>query len=61
MGTMSVRPTHESAKTPAAPRRGEVRAPQDDEKARRAHKERVRASLGWALDEYADTLAKLAK
>jgi hypothetical protein len=25
------------------------------------HKERVRASLSWALNEYADTLEKLAK
>ncbi len=27
----------------------------------RTHKERVRASLAWALEEHADTLAKLAK
>lgn len=27
----------------------------------RSHKSRFRASLAWALDEYSETLAKLAK
>ncbi len=29
--------------------------------AREGHKERIRASLEWALEEFAGTLAKLAK
>jgi len=36
-------------------------ATSDDDERRRTYRERVRASTAWALDEYAATLAKLAK
>jgi len=42
-----------------ATREVDVRRPKDEQ--RRVHRERVRASLAWALHEYRATLAKLAK
>jgi hypothetical protein len=47
------------APSASAAREGDVRSP-DGEQTRR-HRERVHASMTWALDEYATTLAKLAK
>lgn len=41
--------------------RGEARPAEESGRALRTHRERVRVSLAWALDEYAVTLAKLAK
>jgi len=35
--------------------------PADDDERRRTYRDRVRASTALALDEYAATLAKLAK
>jgi hypothetical protein len=46
---------------PATPAAGEVRHDVSADERRRSHKERFRASLAWALDEYATTLEKLAK
>jgi hypothetical protein len=58
---MASTPSHPlPAIAPASPREGQVRGPKD-ELDRRPHQERVRASMEWALDEYATTLAKLAK
>ncbi|HWL87104.1 MAG TPA: hypothetical protein VNO21_14970 [Polyangiaceae bacterium] len=58
MASMPVHPSNESAPTSA--RQDDVRRPSDDQ-VHRSHRERVRASMAWALDEYAPTLAKLAK
>jgi|CZKU01.1.fsa_nt_gi hypothetical protein len=40
---------------------GEPSIPLDEVERRISHKSRFRASLSWALDAYAGTLAKLAK
>jgi len=58
MASMPLHPTHEPA--PSSTHQGDVRRPNDDQ-VHRSHRERVRASMVWALDEYAPTLAKLAK
>ena len=59
---MASTPAHPlPASAPASLREGDVRAAPKDELDRRPHQERVRASMEWALDEYATTLAKLAK
>jgi hypothetical protein len=59
---MASTPAHPlPASAPASLRKDEVRAALKDEPDRRPHQERVRASMEWALDEYATTLAKLAK
>jgi hypothetical protein len=66
MASMPYIPVHEPA--PPSKREGEREADERTAEvarrageARQAHKARVRASLDWALDEYASTLAKLAK
>jgi hypothetical protein len=47
---------------PTLTREANVRpATSDDDERRRTYRERVRASTACALDEYAATLAKLAK
>jgi hypothetical protein len=43
---------------PVAAREGEVRRASEHAS---SHEKRFRASLAWALDEYASTLAKLAR
>jgi len=55
-----LQPAARQGLAPVAARDGDTRHPKDV-KARRTHRERVRASAAWALDEYATTLAKLAK
>ena len=52
-GVLQAPPPMPPAVPPPVNRTGEEQA--------RTHRARFRESLAWALDEYADTLAKLAK
>jgi hypothetical protein len=55
---MASLPHNTPEQAPTSAPEGEERRPSRPPK---GHKDRFRASLAWALDAYANTLAKLAK
>jgi hypothetical protein len=58
---MTAHAYRDEEQNPAAVASGEVRPEADWDERRRMHKERFRASLAWALEEYSSTLEKLSK
>ena len=58
---MSSMPAAPLSEPPVSLRRAAEAERIDAGRPRQSHRERVRASLAWALKEYADTLEKLAK
>ena len=59
---MAATPVQPHPQAPVASR-DDVQPPRlpDEAPARPAHRERVRAAIAWAVDEYAETLEKLSK